>query len=272
MPTDDDRFVLDALQSGDPQRLQEMATILDSLEDGEDEAAWQRWLHHAIAGAPLATIEWMLDHGVDLASADDAGNTPLLAAIASARVDRLDVLARLIGAGAPLNGRGPNGWTAAHAAAAQDDVEALRLLVEAGADLTMRTGVDDATPLDEARHQGCARAVGFLESVAAAPADGSPFPGWRPLAEGHLPMVRSMLENHGIRAEVAPLVTEGKHLPEALWVKAVDHARAVALVQQMAAALDAPASAGPWICAGCGEENDAAFDACWQCGQEHATG
>ena len=81
-----------------------------------------------------------------------------------------------------------------------------------------------------------------------------------------------MLENHGIRSEIAPGVTRGKPAAEALWVKAVDHARAVALVQQMTAALEAPASGEPWPCAGCGEENDAAFDACWRCGQERGDG
>lgn len=271
MTTDHDRLVLEALQSGDPQRLQEMAALLNSLEDGEDEAAWQRWLLHAVASAPLATIEWILDYGVDLAAVDEDGYTPLLAAVESTREDRLAVLARLIGAGAPLNGRGLHGWTAAHMAAAQDDVEALRLLVEAGADLTVRAD-GGVTPLDEAQDREMSRAVAFLEERAAAPEDDSPFPGWRPVAEGYVPLIRDMLENHGIRSEVAPGVTRGKPSPEALWVKAVDHARAVALVQQMVAALEAPAADGPWRCAGCGEENDAAFDSCWQCGQEHAGG
>jgi hypothetical protein len=271
--TDDDRFVLDALQSGDPQRLEEMAAVLDALQNGEDELAWRRWLLHAIAAAPLATIEWMLDYGVDLASVDDAGYTPLLAAIESTREDRHVVLTRLIAAGAPLNGRGLNGWTAAQTAAARDDVEALRLLVDAGADLSIRTGVDGyATPLEEAQNRGSVRAVAFLESRAAAPADGSPFPGWRPVVEaGHMPLIQGMLENHGIRSEIVPVGTRGKQPAETLWVKAVDHPRAVELVRQMAAALEAPSS-GPWRCAGCGEENDAAFDACWQCGKDHAGG
>lgn len=268
MHTDDDRFVLDALQSGDPRQLEAMATFLDSLEDGEDEIAWHRWLRHAIATAPLETIDWLVNHGVDLASADEAGYTPLQAAIESTRDDRLEVLKRLIAAGAPLNGRGRHGWTAAHMAASQDDVEALRLLAEAGADLSIR-GAGGVTPLDEAQDRDMARAVAFLETQAAAD-DDSPFPGWRPVAEGHLPLIRDMLENHGIRSEIAPAVTQGKPSAETLWVKAVDHARAVALVQQMAAALEAPGADGPWRCAGCGEENDATFDTCWQCGQDHA--
>lgn len=271
MTTDDDRFAIDALQSGDPQQLQEMAAVLDALEDGEDEAAWQRAVLHAIAAAPLATIDWLLDHGVDLASADEEGQTPLLAAVESTRDDRLEVLQRLIAAGAPLNGRGANGWTAAHLAASQDDVDVLRLLAEAGADLTLR-GDGGVTPLDEAQYREMSDAVAFLESRAAASEDGSPYPGWKPVVEaGHLTLIQDMLSNHGIRSEIMAGGAPGKAAAQMLWVKATDHARAVDLVQQMAAALEAPA-AGPWQCAGCGEENDGAFDACWQCGREHASG
>lgn len=34
----------------------------------------------------------------------------------------------------------------------------------------------------------------------------------------------------------------------------------------LANALSDP-TATPWLCTGCGEENDAAFELCWQCGQ-----
>jgi ankyrin repeat protein len=51
-------------------------------------------------------------------------------------------------------------------AAARDDVEALRLLVQYGADLNIRTDVDDySTPLEEARSLGKRNAASYLESV-----------------------------------------------------------------------------------------------------------
>ena len=51
-------------------------------------------------------------------------------------------------------------------AAARDDVEALRILVRHGADLSIRTDIDNyATPLEEARHLGKLKAVEFLERV-----------------------------------------------------------------------------------------------------------
>jgi ankyrin repeat protein len=65
-----------------------------------------------------------------------------------------------------VNRKGINDWTPAHMAAARDDVEALRLLVRYGADLTIRTDIDDySTPLEEARSMGKLNAASYLESV-----------------------------------------------------------------------------------------------------------
>jgi ankyrin repeat protein len=51
-------------------------------------------------------------------------------------------------------------------AAAKDDVEALHILVSHGADLTIRTTIDDyATPLEEARSLGKEKAVSYLEAA-----------------------------------------------------------------------------------------------------------
>ena len=52
-----------------------------------------------------------------------------------------------------MNLKGVNDWTPAHMAAARDDVEALRVLVAHGADVSIRTTIDGyATPLEEARN------------------------------------------------------------------------------------------------------------------------
>ena len=51
-------------------------------------------------------------------------------------------------------------------AAARDDVDALRLLVAYGADLSIRTEIDNyATPLEEARVLGKRNAVAYLEGL-----------------------------------------------------------------------------------------------------------
>jgi hypothetical protein len=52
-----------------------------------------------------------------------------------------------------------------------------------------------------------------------------------------------------------------------LWVKEVDFDRAALLVDQMAEAMKNPPS-GWWRCRSCGEDSEALFDACWNCGAE----
>ncbi len=97
--------------------------------------------------------------------------------IDSKRADRYELLELLLRAGAPVNLKGINEWTPAHLAAARDDVEALRLLVAHGADLSIRTDIDDfATPLEEARTLGCRKAVAFSKA--------SPNIGLQPTAAG----------------------------------------------------------------------------------------
>ena len=77
------------------------------------------------------------------------------------------MLELLLTAGAAINLKGVNDWTPAHMGASLDGVEALRILVRHGADLAIRTDIDDyATPPEEARNLGTLKAAQYLESVA----------------------------------------------------------------------------------------------------------
>ena len=68
------------------------------------------------------------------------------------RSDVVDVMARLLDAGADPNQRGLNDWTALHMAVHETNVEAVRLLLARGADRELRTRIDDCdTPLEMAR-------------------------------------------------------------------------------------------------------------------------
>jgi len=167
MNPSDYTLALDGLKSGDVARLEELAARLDGFPDGVDSWLGRRWILHAIDVGATATIEWMLSRGVDLAFRDNEGYTAVLVAIESRRADRLNLLERLLSAGAPVNLKGINDWTPAHMAAARDDIEALQVLIAHGADLSIRTGIDDyATPLEEARHLGRLKAAAFLEGVS----------------------------------------------------------------------------------------------------------
>jgi ankyrin repeat protein len=81
----------------------------------------------------------------------------------SGREDRVELVRVLVDAGADLERRGINGWTALHAAASANDADMVRVLLEAGASPAARTGVDDdATPLEEAERVGALQAAELL--------------------------------------------------------------------------------------------------------------
>ena len=167
MATNDYAFAAEVLRSGERAKLEALAESLVGFPEGVDSWLGRRWILNAIDVGARSTIEWMLEKRVNLAFRDEEGYTPLFAVIDSQRTDRYDILELLLRAGAPANLKGRNEWTAAHLAAARDDVEALRILVAHGADLSIRTDIDDfATPLEEARILGSRHAVAFLESVA----------------------------------------------------------------------------------------------------------
>ena len=167
MATNDYALAGEVLRSGDREKLEELAELLVTFPEGVDSFLGRRWILNAIDMGARSAIEWMLEKRVDLAFRDEEGYTPLFTVIDSKRTDRYELLELLLRAGSPVNLKGINEWTPAHLAAARDDVEALRILVAHGADLSIRTDIDDfATPLEEARTLGSRNAVAFLEGVA----------------------------------------------------------------------------------------------------------
>ncbi len=158
---------MSALQSGSPDALEHLQQEFDGFPDGVDAYIGRRWIINAIDSGSLASIRWILNRGVDLNFRDEEGYTPIHSAIEREAGDKVEVLTLLLRAGAPVNLKGINDWTPAHMAAARDDVASLRVLVQHGADLSIRTEIDDyATPLEEARNLGSLNAVRFLEGAA----------------------------------------------------------------------------------------------------------
>ena len=77
------------------------------------------------------------------------------AAGAPARPDAHEILRLLLSHGADPNQRGLNDWTPLHMAVAQQSPEAIRILLENGADASLRTRIDDClTPREEAEQAG----------------------------------------------------------------------------------------------------------------------
>jgi ankyrin repeat protein len=108
-------------------------------------------------------VRALLDAGADPNAAVDDGFPALFAAIDRATPDRHDVLAALLSAGADVQQRGVNDYTALHYAACRDDGSAVRLLLAHGADPGVRTRIDHyATPLEEAERFGHAAGAAAL--------------------------------------------------------------------------------------------------------------
>jgi ankyrin repeat protein len=117
-------------------------------------------LTYAIYWSPLTFIEELLALGADPNCHDNDGFPPLIAALCKTnpqpgskpRNDVVDVIARLLDAGADPNQRGINDWTALMMAVVETNVEAVRLLLARGADPELRTRIDDyETALDIAK-------------------------------------------------------------------------------------------------------------------------
>lgn len=158
--------MIEVLKSGSVADLEAQALRDPLFPAGADGYVGRRWIINAIDCGSILCVKWVLQKGVELSFRGEDGYTPLHSAIERSAGDRHDVLGLLLEAGAPVNLKGINDWTPAHMAAARDDVDSLRILVQYGADLSIRTDIDDyTTPLEEACNLRKMSALRFLESV-----------------------------------------------------------------------------------------------------------
>ncbi|RUX42125.1 ankyrin repeat domain-containing protein [Mesorhizobium sp. M4A.F.Ca.ET.050.02.1.1] len=127
-------------------------------------------LEYAIYWSPLAFISALIEAGSNPNYADHAGFPSIIAALSTERRDRHDVIRTLIEHGADPDMRGVNDWTPLHYAVAMRDVEAIRLLLAAGADPALRTRIDDcSTALEEADDAGFETGAALLRGALDKP-------------------------------------------------------------------------------------------------------
>lgn len=160
------RIMDEAFQTGDLAALR--AALGDPADfpncplPGElDMGLWP--LAYAISASPPAFIAALLEAGANVNFVDHDGFPALMAALASDREDVVAVLKLLIDAGADMSRRGVDGWTALHYAVSLQDIEAMRVLLEHGADplLAAEKG-GKTTPLEDAEAAGFQNGVDLL--------------------------------------------------------------------------------------------------------------
>ena len=123
-------------------------------------------LHLAAFFGHRETVEALLDAGADVRAVarNSEANLAINAAAAGPRADRRPEIVRLlIARGCPVDGRGsPAGHTPLHEAAFNGDLALVRLLLESGADRSVRTG-EGETALEIAVKHGRHEAARLLE-------------------------------------------------------------------------------------------------------------
>jgi len=155
--------IQDWMAAGDLDQLTFAMHVVDSFPHGHDGCFGTPWIVHAAGCGSVATVTWMVGQGVNVRPTVTDGYPPLLACLEDDHAAKYATLDVLIAAGADLNARGINGWTALHMAAIQEDERAMRILLTAGADRSITTLIDDdATPEEEARLLGHSRAAAFI--------------------------------------------------------------------------------------------------------------
>lgn len=98
-------------------------------------------LHCAVNSAhpTYSIVQFLLDRGADVSATDAKGNTPLHAALSAPYQAQLEIVQVLLDKAADINAANRNGFTPLHCAAERRDESVIRLLIGAGADVSLQT-------------------------------------------------------------------------------------------------------------------------------------
>jgi ankyrin repeat protein len=163
-PRDPEFQAIDAaFRAGDLAALRSAVGDPAGVPNGKMPRAVGSCLEYAIYHSPLPFIRALLELGADPAPKDHDGFPPLIAALSCSRAvaggprrpDVGEILSLLLAFGADPNQRGVNDYTALHMAVGMEDLAAVRLLLDAGADPRVRTRIDEwETPREMADRAG----------------------------------------------------------------------------------------------------------------------
>ena len=153
----------DAFHSGDLEALRAAVDDPAIIPNGVMPITIGPCLVYAIYHSPLPFIRTLLEIGADPNAPVDDGFPPLIAALcctretpgANRRTDVSDIIHLLIAFGVDPNQRGINDYTPLHMAVAERNADAIRILLDAGANPELRTRIDSyETPLEMADGAG----------------------------------------------------------------------------------------------------------------------
>lgn len=163
-----------AFRAGDLDALRAAVENPEDVPNGPMPLSIGRCLEYAIYCSPLPFIRTLLEIGADPNPHDHAGFPPIVAALscsrprpgAPGRTDFLEVIRLLIAFGSDVHQRGINDYTPLHMAVAERSLAAVCLLLEAGANPTLRTRIDECeTPREMAEHAGLAEIAAALAAA-----------------------------------------------------------------------------------------------------------
>jgi ankyrin repeat protein len=106
---------------------------------GEREVKLGRhWITNAIYCGTFKSVQWIISKGINLCFVDYEGYSPLHSCIDRKFPDKYEMLQLLINSGADINvgteldTMATNGWSPLHMAAARNDLEAVKILLDNG--------------------------------------------------------------------------------------------------------------------------------------------
>ena len=151
-------LIFRAMVESDIQALERYSEVVEGFPQGKDQVTEDYWIINAVDSGTLEVVEWMIQRGVAIDVVNDEGYTVLFSAIDREDAQKYAIMRALIEAGARVNEQGRHTmdtYSAAHLAAIRDDIEALKILIEYGADLSIKTEMDNnANVLEEAKAVG----------------------------------------------------------------------------------------------------------------------
>jgi uncharacterized protein len=157
----------EVLPSGTEADFESLAARFANFPDGVDDRVSRRWIINAIDSGNILAVEWMISKSIELKFRDEEGYTVLHCCIDRGGGQKYEMIRALIAAGADINAKGINDWTPLHMAVWRDDLETIKILLEAGADTSILTIIDHyATAEEEAVMLGKNEAVALFRDHA----------------------------------------------------------------------------------------------------------